>query len=47
MDYTELEELVHKLQTREDKIIELVKKYPNNMQLGKHIRNLIWEEIDG
>ena len=41
MDYTELEELAHKLQTNEDKIIELVNKYPNDMQLGEQIRQFI------
>tara|TARA_A100001391_G_scaffold41899_1_gene24147 strand:+ start:224 stop:367 length:144 start_codon:yes stop_codon:yes gene_type:complete len=47
MDYVELEELVHKLQTNEDKIIELVNKYPNDMQLGEQIRKFIGRKING
>ena len=47
MDYVELEELVHKLQTNEDKIIELVNKYLNDMQLGEQIRKFIGRKING
>ena len=47
MDLVELEELVHKLQTNEDKIIELVNKYPNDMQLGEQIRKFIGRKING
>ncbi len=47
MDYTELEELTHKLQTNEDKIIELVNQYPNDMQLGEQIRNFVRRQING
>ena len=47
MDYVELEELVHKLQTNEDKIIVLVNKYPNDMQLGEQIRKFIGRKING
>ena len=47
MDYTELEELAHKLQTNEDKIIELVNQYPNDMQLGEQIRNFVRRQING
>lgn len=24
-------------------IIDLVKKYPNDMELGKHVRQLVWQ----
>tara|TARA_R100000742_G_C4239754_1_gene59658 strand:- start:159 stop:302 length:144 start_codon:yes stop_codon:yes gene_type:complete len=47
MDYTELEELTHKLQTNEDKIIELVNQYPNDMQLGEQIRNFVRRQMNG
>ena len=47
MDYTELEELAHKLQTNEDKIIELVNQYPNDMQLGEQIRNFVRRQMNG
>ena len=38
MDYTELEKSLHKLQTKMDKIKELVEQYPNNKLLGEQIR---------
>tara|TARA_R100001079_G_C4343257_1_gene107904 strand:+ start:415 stop:558 length:144 start_codon:yes stop_codon:yes gene_type:complete len=47
MDYVELEKLVHKLQTNEEKIIELVNKYPNDMQLGEQIRKFIRGQNNG
>ena len=39
------DELLHKLQTHEEKIKELVNKYPNDMQLGEKIRRFVQEEL--
>ena len=47
MDYVELEELVHKLQTNEEKIIELVNNFPNDMQLGEQVRRFVRGELHG
>jgi|TARA_R100000458_G_C8244165_1_gene222532 hypothetical protein len=40
----EKDALIHKLQHDIESIKELVRKYPNNMQLGKYIRRFV---IDG
>tara|TARA_R100001129_G_C5168098_1_gene203988 strand:+ start:338 stop:484 length:147 start_codon:yes stop_codon:yes gene_type:complete len=38
MDYRELEKSLHKLETKMNKIKQLVEQYPNDMHLGEKIR---------
>ena len=38
MDYRELEKSLHKLETKMNKIKQLVEQYPNDMYLGEKIR---------
>ena len=40
----EKDALLHKLQDKNDRIVKLVREYPNDMMLGEKIRQLILNE---
>ncbi len=47
LDYEELEDTIDVLELQIGKIKELVRKYPNNMQLGENIRQFVLGEMNG
>ncbi len=47
LDYDELEDTVYHYKLKLNKIKELVKKYPNDMQLGENIRQFVFGEMNG
>ncbi len=47
LDYEELEDTIDVLELQIEKIKELVRKYPNNMQLGENIRQFVLGEMNG
>jgi len=47
LDYEELEDTVDVLELRLNKIKKLVKKYPNDMQLGENIRQFVLGGMNG
>jgi hypothetical protein len=46
LEQFEKDALLHKLQDKTDTITELVLSCPNNMELGKKIRNFILEDLE-